>query len=344
MEMNLNKRKMLSNSDRLLVLKWKAEGIKQVEIANRLGVTPRCVSYVLKTYSNDDFNSKKSNCGRKPILCHKELSELNKVISADRFTTGTKLAMTAGNIFHKAISPKTAKRYANYLGFQAMTPRKVALLSKKNRNARLEFAKKYIVKPKSFWKDVIWSDESKINLFSSDGKIWVWRRIGERLSNHCTVKTVKHNGGNIMIWGCIGANGVGSLTRIEGKMDSAKYISILQEHLIPSVEKLKLEDFIFQQDNDPKHKSRLTSSFFQCNHIKLLEWPSQSPDLNVIEHVWSYVKRKYAECPANNCNEAYNKIKEIWGNIPREFVEKLVNSIYERLSEVIRNNGGATDF
>ena len=60
-----------------------------------------------------------------------ELSEPRKIVNADRFISGHKLEMTAGNMFNKTISPKTAKIYANSLVFQAMTPRKVALLSKK---------------------------------------------------------------------------------------------------------------------------------------------------------------------------------------------------------------------
>jgi len=80
--------------------------------------------------------------------------------------------MADGSMFNRTISSKTAKICANSLGFQAMTPRKVALLSK-NRTERLNFAKEYIVKPKYFWKDVIYSDECKINLFSCDGITWV---------------------------------------------------------------------------------------------------------------------------------------------------------------------------
>lgn len=262
----------------------------------------------------------------------------------DRFTSGPKLAKEVENKFNKVISSKTVKRYAKFVGFKAMRPKKVPFISKKNKKARLEFAKKFILMPKSYWKKVIWSDESKINLFTSDGITYVWRRAGERLQNKCTLKTVKHNGGSIMVWGCIGENGVGKLCKIEGKMDSLKYIKILQENLLPSVEKLNLSEFVFQQDNDPKHTSKITTKFFAENRITKMEWPAQSPDINIIEHCWAFVKKVYSEDPASNLKEAFIKIKQIWENIPKEFIQKLVDSIYERLSEVIRNKGGATDY
>jgi len=95
---------------------------------------------VLKNYSDDNLNSKKSNCGRKRILCNKELSDLRQVINGDRFTPGPKLGRTASSMFNKTISSKTVKRYANLIGFQARKPKKVPLLSKKQ-NCQTEFCK-----------------------------------------------------------------------------------------------------------------------------------------------------------------------------------------------------------
>ena len=54
-------------------------------------------------------------------------------------------------------------------------------------------------KPYDYWKHVIWSDESKFNLFGSDGKIMVWRSTMEEYDPKCFVPTVKHNGGSVMV-------------------------------------------------------------------------------------------------------------------------------------------------
>ncbi len=87
-----------------------------------------------------------------------------------------------------------------------------------------------------------------------------------------------------MFWGCMSASCTGALHKVEGKMNAGQYQQILKQSILPSVKKLKMKrQWILQQDNDPKHKAKSTQEWFKKNKVKVLPWPSQSPDLNIIE-------------------------------------------------------------
>ncbi|CAF4491485.1 unnamed protein product, partial [Rotaria magnacalcarata] len=116
------------------------------------------------------------------------------------------------------VSESTISRRAHEIGLYGRVARKKPLVTKANRGKRVQYARKYREKPLGFWNNVLWSDESKFNLFGSDGKVMVWRTLKEEYNSTCIVPTVKHGGGNVKCWGCFSASGVGNLVFIDGNM------------------------------------------------------------------------------------------------------------------------------
>ncbi len=96
---------------------------------------------------------------------------------------------------------------------------------------------------------VLWSDETNINLFGSDGVKHVWWQPGEEYKDKCVLPTDKHGGGSVMVWDCMSAAGIGELQFIEGIMNANLYCDILKQIMIPSLWRLGRRA-VFQHDND----------------------------------------------------------------------------------------------
>ena len=64
-----------------------------------------------------------------------------------------------------------------------------------------------------------------------------------------------------MVWGCFGAGKVGDLYKVKGISKKEGYHSILQRHVIPCGQRLIAANFLLQQDNDPKHTSKLCKDY-----------------------------------------------------------------------------------
>ncbi|KRH92703.1 putative transposable element [Pseudoloma neurophilia] len=140
------------------------------------------------------------------------------------------------------------------------------------------------------------------------------------------------------------ANGVGRLVFITGNVNSGKYINILANNLFQSADLMNLDEFIFQQDGASVHAGKVVERWFEKKGVSVLEWPSQSPDLNPIEHLWTYIKREVAKKKFETLNDLQACIISVWEKVPKELCEKLVMSMKRRAQAVFVANGSHTKY
>jgi hypothetical protein len=159
--------------------------------------------------------------------------------------------------------------------------------------------------------------------------------------------------------GCMARNFKGPLVRIDGTLTAEKYRNIMEQDMLPAARANMLPGWEFQQDNDPKHTSKLLMGnmrklpdgrkmrlpgWFSLNGVRVMKWPAYSPDINPIEHMWSMVKRKLSGRRFHTRNELWLAVQQAWNAIEPEKVSKLVDSMPSRIRAVILARGGQTKY
>jgi len=175
---------------------------------------------------------------------------------------------------------------------------------------------------------IIWTDETSFwRNKSKSGHGWVCRD-GEDMDIESEAP-INLNGPKVHVWGAISAKGKFKLYLFEENLTSELYIKILRSRLA-EMKKVFPEGFYFMHDNDPKHKSRPVKEFAQKNLLEILPWPSYSPDFNLIERVWAWLKKKIAADSVENITELKKSIKKHWKSIPTNYICNLINTLLRK--------------
>ena len=173
----------------------------------------------------------------------------------------------------------------------------------------------------------------------------IWRTPHEEFDAKCTVPTVKHGGGSVMICGCFTSRGVGKLCVLHRIMDRFYYRDILEKNLFPSIDHFKFgQQSHFMHDNDPKHTSGLDKDWLKQKRIQTLPWPSFLPDSNPIENLCDELERRVKKRQPKDLEELELQPTQEWNNIELSVLEKLVDSVASRLYECVKMKGYPTKY
>ena len=196
-------------------------------------------------------------------------------------------------------------------------------------------------------KPILATDESMFCLHPRANRrttgVWV-----EKGGDVPTIETVGHSV-KLMTWGLIGPKGPGPLVFCKGTMRTPGYIATLRAAL-PDIKKTYGEEFTLQQDGaqchvDPKtsrYLAREKIDFYSCGRSG--DYPAQSPDMNPIEHVWSWMKNQLVKMKCETLKELQAELTRLWNSIPQQLIDNLYASMPRRWEEVIANNGGWTSY
>ena len=303
-------------------------------IARRFRVQPKTVRRIWARYEENGNVDDLDRPGRPRRTTPKQDTELVHIVrrhpDEPSHRTSARLRERTG----VNLAASTVRRRLVAEGLSARPFTSKPALSDKQKTARVAFAKRNRTRA---WLNVLFSDETKFLLGSR--KHLVRRYQGEKIYK----RTFKHPGG-VNVWGCFGSRGFGNVHIFRENMTAAVYVDILERHLLPSAKRAVPTSWIFQDDNDPKHRSRLAKQWLRDHNVKSLAWPSNSPDANPIENVWAPLKDRVAAREPATLDQLEQYIKEEWAKLTPDFALRLVQSMPRRMAALIDAGGDSIDF
>src|SRR5229473_8508669 len=214
---------LISSAQKENILSLASHGHSTCSIAKKTGLGK---STVIRTLHNILPNHQMPSSGCPSKLSSRAQYAILSQITMGKVSNAVQATKHINTIITHPVSSQTVRNVLKKHSFKAVTKKKKPLLSAMHRKKCLAFALKYKEWTVEDWKRVIWSD----------GKQWVWKQVGEGLISREVQGTVKFGGGKIMVWGCMGWEGVGQLAEVEGRMNADQYVAILEDHLVPSIE------------------------------------------------------------------------------------------------------------
>ena len=307
-------------------------------ISRHLGVGSTSVKRWYSSFLHTGTVSKRKSTGRPLRTTARSNRLLRRIVNLNRFSNSSLIR----RMWDEPVSLWTVRRRIHNFGFKRYRCPIKPFLSDVKREARFRWAQNHSFWPVERFHRVVWSDESRFRLFVNDGRIKVWRQRGERFREDLIKRGSQAGGGSVHVWGAIWFGGRSSLQILVRSVTGASYCDILRTFL--NSNRLPPPGWRFQQDNAPAHRSQIVNNFLREHAIPLLDWPSKSPDLNPIEHVWDYLGRKVQERSPTDLLNLAGIVSEEWECMPQEFIDNLVNSMRRRIGAVIERTGGSTRY
>ncbi len=270
------------------------EGKPQTFIAKEAGCSQSAVS----KHVNRKLSGRKKS-GRKRCTTNRENRSFMRIVKQNRFNNLGELHKEWTEAGFKASRATTHRRVKEF-GYSCRIPLVKPLLNHRQRQRRLTWAKEknWTV---AQWSKVLFSDESKFCISFGNQGPWIWRKGGEAHSPSCMKSSVKFPQ-SVMIWGAMSSAGVGPLCFLETNITAPVYQDILEHFMLPSADQLfKDADFIFQLDVAPAHTAKSTKSWLNDHGVGVLDWPANSPDLNVLSRGKWETRDKKCRWPEGHC-------------------------------------------
>jgi transposase len=309
---------------------YKSKTLSLRAIAKKLKCDDKTVRRIINYYRDTGVVSPPKHSGRPSIVNEDTRELIDRLINKDDTTTSAALAQIVQQKTGKRVSSRTIQRVRRGpLGRHPVHEVITKSLGEGAKQNRVLFAQKLLTMNLHH---VMWSDEKQWQLDSTGQVHWV------KKGAPTPTREVKVISASVMVWGCVWRSGKSDLYVCDANIDADYYINILTNNLLPCIP--DLNRYTFQHDNAPAHTAKKTKNWLTNFAVKYFDdWPANSPDLNPIEHVWSWMTTFVKKEAPTDKKSLEKAILSAWEEIPQTIIHSYIGHLNNVCQQVIAAKG-----
>jgi len=339
-------RRKLSDTNRGRALAWIQDGIAIREVARRLGVSHSVIQRLRDRVHATGRVAERHRTGRPSTTTRRQDRFIVTQALRDRTVTASGLRDELRAASNTNVSDQTIRNRLRAANLASRVAAVRTTLLPRHRVARAAWCTQHVRWTVRQWSDVLFTDESRFTLRFNDGRVRVWRRVGERFTDATVRQHDRYGGGSVMMWGGISFNHRTPLHHVPGNLTGLRYRDeILNPVALPTLQAIG-NGAVLQDDNARPHRAAVVTNFLQQQGVVRMPWPACSPDLSPIEHLWDVLGRavRRNHPPAANQHQLVQFLQQEWAAIPQVTLRNLIRSMRRRCTACLAARGGHTRY
>lgn len=307
------------------------------QIRNELGVSDEFIELWFRRGNAGEGFHDRPRTGAPKKIPEELAKKVKRALKRKRENSSNSVSKFLKTDYGVDVSSRTVRNFAHDKGLKSYVRPKKPHLRQCDKTKRVAFARAHL--KANDLSDVWWTDEKAMAIDEEGRFCWAESRDEvEPREKDLVPKTVR-------VWAAISRWGNSKLFRVPSYWNSPTYVNFLKKKAIPDLRRISGPDFIFEHDGDGAHRGREVKEYLAEADFQVLEdLPARSPDVPPIEEEWKLLGDGVRNRRFKTLDGLWNAMRAAWEDISPEIIESLVNSVPNRLREILRKHGGVTKY
>lgn len=282
------KSKKLTDAQKGRIISLRFEGHYSLEtIAQLANTSVKTDRMWLDRYAQDGNVQRRFGPGRPRVTTDAQNIAMVQYLKANPFSSTVRAAALQNAPYRTALPRVHESGLGNHVAAHQIK------LTERHKQVRMNYCRSMLefFREENFEK-IIFTDEKTFRSDESNS-VRVYRPRGQRYLPQFVCEDSRSGFVSAGYWGWISCAGPGELVKTGPHFNANVYLDILEEVALPSIERQfgSIDNIFFIHDNSSVHNAGIVRQFLEGRRVPMLKHPALSPDLNLIEYIWSMMER-----------------------------------------------------